>query len=105
MFKFWMPASLKIRHFSTHIIIIISYGREEEVFWYNEGDLDEQLNAILKGALDKNKNAWGGLNPAQQAMIAEKIATKKEKLMEVLKAHNDVITSATIKDILQKAFE
>jgi hypothetical protein len=45
------------------------------------------------------------LNPATQAIIAEKIALKKDKLMEVLRAHNDVITSATIKDILQKAFE
>ena len=80
-------------------------GEEEQIFWYNEGDMDEQLNAILTGALDKNKNTWNSLNPAQQAIIAEKIAQKKDKLMEVLKNHNDVITSATIKDILQKAFE
>jgi hypothetical protein len=78
---------------------------EEEIFSYNEGDMDEQLNAILMGALDKNKNAWASLSPAQQAIIAETIAQKKDKLMEVLRAHNDVITSATIKDILQKAFE
>jgi hypothetical protein len=85
----------------------LKYRREgeEEIFSYNEGDMDEQLNAILMGALDKNKNAWASLNPATQAIIAEKIALKKDKLMEVLRAHNDVITSATIKDILQKAFE
>jgi hypothetical protein len=85
----------------------LNYRREgeEEISWLSQNDLDEQLNGILMGALDKNKNAWKSLDPAQQALIAEKISTKKEKLMEVLKSHNEVITSATIKDILQKAFE
>jgi hypothetical protein len=85
----------------------LNYRREgeEEILWLSQNDLDEQLNGILMGALDKKKNAGKSLDPAQQALIAEKISTKKEKLMEVLKSHNEVITSATIKDILQKAFE
>ena len=85
----------------------LKYRREgeEEIFWYNEGDMDEQLNSILIRALDRNKNAWSSLNPAQQAIIAEKIAQKKDKLMGVLRSHNEVITSATIRDILRKAFE
>ena len=78
---------------------------EEEIFRFNEGDMHEQLNSILMGALDKNQNAWKTLNPAQQAIIAEKIAQKKDKLMGVLRAHNDVITSATIKDILKEAMD
>jgi hypothetical protein len=85
----------------------LHYRREgqEEVFWYNEGDLDAQLNSILMGALDKNRGAWKNLSPVQQAVIAEKIAGKKEKLKEALKSRNEVITSAIIKDVLQKAFE
>ena len=77
---------------------------DEAVVWYNEGDLDEQLNSILMGALNNHKTAWNTLTAAQQASIADKIATKKERLMEVLKGHKAVITSATIKDILQQAF-
>lgn len=80
-------------------------GEKEEVFRYNDGDLDEQLNAILMGALNKKKAAWDNLPPAQQALIAEKIATKKEKLKEVLKAQDDdVITSTTIQAVLRQAF-
>ena len=79
------------------------HDSEEEVFWYNEGDLDAQLNSILMGALDKNRNSWKNLSPVQQAIIAEKIASKKEKLKEALMARDEVITSEIIKDVLQKS--
>jgi len=85
----------------------LHYRREgqEEVFWYNEGDFDAQLNSILMGALDKNRGAWKNLSPVQQAVIAEKIAGKKDKLKEALKSQNELITSAIVKDILQNAFD
>lgn len=77
---------------------------EEEVQWYNEGDLNESLNNILMTAMSKNSEAWKTLSPARQAMIAEKIASKKEKLIEALRGHNGVITSETIQDVIAKAF-
>ena len=83
----------------------LHYRREgqEEVFWYDEGDLDAQLNSILMGALDKNRGSWKNLSPIQQALIAEKIASKKEKLKEALMARNEVITGDIIKEVLQNA--
>lgn len=77
---------------------------EEEVQWYNEGDLNESLNKILMTAMSKNSEAWKTLSPARQAMIAEKIASKKEKLIEALRGHNGIITSETIQDVMAKAF-
>ena len=80
-------------------------GQEEDVYWYNDSDLDAQLNSILMGALDKNRDAWKNLSPVQQAIIAEKIAGKKEKLKEALKDRNEVITSDIIREVLRGAFE
>ena len=77
---------------------------EKDVVWYNEGDLNEQLNGILMNALNKNKQAWNKLPPARQAALAEIIAKKKEKLMEVLKNQSAIITSESIGEILQQAF-
>lgn len=84
----------------------LNYRREgeEDVYWMNEQDMDEQLNAVLMGALAKNQAAWKNLEPAQQAIIAEKIKTKKEQLMQVLRSRKEVITSASIKDILRETF-
>lgn len=79
-------------------------GSTEPIVWYNETDLGEQLNSILMGALSKHSESWKSLPPAQQAAIAEKIAKKKEKLLEALKAHKTIITSASVKEILSKAF-
>jgi hypothetical protein len=79
-------------------------GTTEPIVWYNERDLGEQLNSILMGALSKHSESWKSLPPAEQAAIAEKIAKKKEKLLEALKAHKTIITSASVKEILSKAF-
>jgi hypothetical protein len=79
-------------------------GSTEPIVWYNERDLGAQLNNILMGALSKHSESWKSLPPAQQAAIAEKIAKKKEKLLEALKAHKTIITSASVKEILSKAF-
>ena len=77
---------------------------EDTIVWLNENDMDEQLNAILMGALAKNEAVWKALPPAQQAVIAENIKTKKEELLKVLRSKKEVITSATIKDILRETF-
>jgi hypothetical protein len=80
------------------------HGSTEPIVWYNERDLGEQLNTILMGALSKHSESWKSLPPAQQAAIAEKIAKKKEKLLDALKAHKTIIASASVKEILCKAF-
>lgn len=84
----------------------LNYRREGEdsILWMNEDDMDEQLNAILMGALAKNEAAWKSLPAAQQAVIAEQIKIKKEELLKVLKSKKEVITSSSIKDILQETF-
>lgn len=79
-------------------------SEEDQILWYNEGGMSEQLNTILMGALDKNKAAWKNLTPAQQAVMAEKIHKKKEKLLAILREQEGLITSATIHEVLQKAF-
>lgn len=79
-------------------------GDDDHVFSMNEQDMEEQLNAILMGALAKSQSKWATLTPAQQAIIAENIKTKKEQLMSVLKSKKEVITSASIKEILRETF-
>jgi hypothetical protein len=79
-------------------------GEEESVVWLNDNDLEEQLNTILMGAMTKNQQVWRALPPAQQAIIAEKIASKKEKLIAELRNHEGVITSDKITEVMSKAF-
>lgn len=76
----------------------------DQVFWYTEENLDEQLNSILMGALQKNEVAWCALPASAQAAIAEKIQKKKEELKERLRSQNKIITPETIKEILAQAF-
>eukprot|EP00934_Nitzschia_sp_Nitz4_P002087 Nitzschia sp. Nitz4//scaffold177_size45885//15963//16742//NITZ4_007205-RA/size45885-processed-gene-0.37-mRNA-1//1//CDS//3329539055//2087//frame0 len=80
-------------------------GSEEEIVWYNDSDMDEQLNTILMQALTKNETAWKRLAPSQQSAIADKIFKKKAQLMQALRSENKIITSSSIKEILQRAFE
>jgi hypothetical protein len=84
----------------------LNFRREgqETIKWYSEGDLADQINNILSGALETHKNVWSKLPAAKQAEIAEQIAQKKERLMEVLKNQTEVITSDKINAILQTAF-
>ena len=79
-------------------------GQEEEVSFYTEGDLEHTLNGILMTAMTKNKASWSSMPPAKQALIAEEIAIKKERLISALKNHEGVITSETIKRLMQTAF-
>jgi hypothetical protein len=79
----------------------------DEVFYYNEDQLEDQLNSLLMGAFQKNQRAWNAVPAAQQAIIAETIRKKKDELKEILRAEggdNRVITPETIRDILARAF-
>jgi hypothetical protein len=87
---------------------------ENQVFRYDDmSQLDDQLNAVLMGALQKNETAWKAMPAAQQALIAEKMQQKKEELKRGLLEHvvamttagqSQVITSKTIQEILAKTF-
>lgn len=78
----------------------------DEVFFYTDDQLDEQLNSLLMEAFKKNQAAFNSIPAAQQAVIAEAIQKKKEELKEILRteAKNKVVTAETIKDILARAF-
>ena len=81
----------------------------DEVFFYNEDQLEEQLNTLLMGAFSKNQAAWNAMPTAQQAIIAEQINKKKKQLASILRAeakqnNNQVITPEAIKDILARTF-
>jgi len=78
----------------------------DEVFYYNDDQLDDQLNGLLMGAFQKNQQAWKAMPAAQQAVIAEMIQKKKEELKEAIRAEakHKVITPETIKEILARTF-
>jgi hypothetical protein len=60
---------------------------------------------MLMGALHKNGAMWGALSAARQAEIAEAIARKKERLLELMEEHletNDVISAADMQEILAR---
>ena len=81
----------------------------DEVFFYNDDQLEEQLNQLLMGAFQKNQKAWNSMPAAHQALIAEKIQTKKLELAAILRAeakqnNNKVITPEAIKEILARTF-
>ncbi|KAL3939207.1 MAG: hypothetical protein SGBAC_006020 [Bacillariaceae sp.] len=84
----------------------MSFRREgqEEVTFYNEENLENTLNEILMSAMTKNKSSWSSLPPARQAVIAEQIAVRKENLILALKNHDGIITSDTIKGLMQNVF-
>jgi hypothetical protein len=79
---------------------------DEEITFYNDDDLEEQLNYVLMGAFNKNQQRWRNMPASQQAVIAEMIKKKKEQLKKVIKeeAKHKVITSETIKEILARIF-
>lgn len=78
----------------------------DEITFYNDDELEEQLNSVLMGAFNKNQQIWRNIPAAKQAVIAEMIKKKKDQLKEVIKAEakHKVITSETIKEILAKTF-
>jgi hypothetical protein len=98
--------------------VLIDPVTEQELFFRREGDDDESavcfrrddieevVNSMLMDAMIKNERAWNGLDSAQQARIAEMVALKKEKLVEVLAAHpNGIITSSDMQAILVQTMQ
>jgi hypothetical protein len=56
--------------------------------------------------MQKNSKSWNGLSRAQQASIADIIAQKKEKLLELLLSQpNGVITTSEMHAIIAKTMQ
>lgn len=79
---------------------------ENQLLVCNDDQLDDQLNQIVMGTLEKNRQAWKAMPPAAQAAIAEKMQKMKEKMKEKLRALGPhvVITSETIQQLLAQSF-
>jgi len=87
----------------------VDASASDEVFFYNEDQLEEQLNTLLMGAFSRNQQAWNALPAAQKAVIAEQINKKKKELAKILREkakenNNQIITPEAIQEILAKAF-
>ena len=78
----------------------------DEITFFNDDQLEEQLNSVLMGAFVKHQQRFSMMPAANQAVIAEMIKKKKDQLKDVIKseAKNKVITSETVKEILAKTF-
>merc|ERR1712238_280793 len=85
-------------------------GEEEEVdanpsaaVWMNREELETFVNAALMEAMDKNSKAYNLLDRDRRGIIAELIATKKEKLLQLFENHEEtVITAPAMQSMLQE---
>jgi hypothetical protein len=95
--------------------ILIDPNTHEEMHYRREGDddssavylgregVEEVVNESLANAMQKNSKSWNGLSRAQQASIADIIAQKKEKLLELLLSQpNGVVTTSEMHAIIAK---
>jgi hypothetical protein len=87
----------------------LHFRREGDVtpeVWLGRSQVEEVVNATLMNAMQKNSKAWKALSTAQQAMIACSIASKKEKLLELLMAHEGrVVTPGDMNSLLAQTLE
>ena len=69
--------------------------------------VEDAIDMVLSNVLEKNSGLWKAMDPAQQAILADKIATKKsqlvEKLEDFLKEHpHRTISSEDMLSMLQQ---
>jgi hypothetical protein len=67
--------------------------------------MEQLVDGMLMGALHKNGASWGALSAARKAEIAEAIAIKKARLLELMEEHlesHDVISAADMQGILAR---
>lgn len=81
---------------TTETVVSVA-GREQ---------IEQVVNETLMKAMTKNAAAWGSMSSAQQALIADRVAAKKEKLVELLLNHDKgVVTSTDMQAILARTME
>lgn len=81
------------------------------VFFVRVDEVESMVNSLLEGALSKAAGSFNSLSRAQQGAIADKIASKKEKLIELLQNYmnddndstNRVVTAADAHRLLTQA--
>ena len=67
--------------------ILTADGSEVSYIISNDQDIEELVDTILSNALQNTSSTFQLLERSQQIKVAEKIATKKEKLIELIKEH------------------
>ena len=82
------------------------------VFFVGIDEVESLVNTLLEGALQKSAGSLNTLPRARQAAIADKIASKKEKLINLLKNYmrtddntNRVVTAADAHRLLAQAMQ
>lgn len=72
----------------------------------DESTVMQVIDSALMGALEKNSKSWDKLPAAQKAIIAEQIASKKQKLLDLLINHDKaVVTPTDMREILAKTMK
>ena len=67
--------------------ILTTDGTEVTYIISNDEDVEELVDTILSNALQNTSSTFQRLERSQQIKVAEKIATKKEKLIQLIKEH------------------
>lgn len=92
--------------------LLINYSSQEEahyrllsddnseVVWVRNDDIEDLVNTILTKAMQKTASNFSALPRSQQALLAEKIAEKKEKLVQLLKDHMEANRAAGVNRVL-----
>jgi hypothetical protein len=65
--------------------------------------MEQLVDGLLMGALRKNNAQWSRLSAAKQAVIADLVARKKARLLELIEEHlqsHDVVSSSDMRRIL-----
>lgn len=67
--------------------ILTADGSEVSYIISNDQDIEELVDTILTNALQNTSSSFQQLDRSQQIRVAEQIATKKEKLIQLIKEH------------------
>jgi hypothetical protein len=79
-------------------------NQDEEVFSLSENEIEEFVNNTLMSAFNKQKDAFDQLDRAKQAVIADKIAQKKKRLLDLMKDFRTNNPNTTITHIEMQSF-
>jgi hypothetical protein len=92
--------------------VLINYASQEEssyrlltddnseVVWVGNEGIEDLVDTILTSAMQKTASNFNALPRAQQALFAEKVAEKKEKLVQLLKNHMEENRVAGVNRVL-----
>jgi hypothetical protein len=61
--------------------------RLEAAVWIDDDKIEEMIDGILGGTMQKLSSRFNALSPAQQSFVAEKVARQKGQLLELIHEH------------------